>query len=519
MKEKKGQNKWQKPPEIPLIAMQRKFRKDVVPDRKYSFEIPPDPIPASAIMEIVTSDVIVVGGGLAGLSASLSAAQAGAEVTLVEMTGSFTGHGHDNAAIGSRLQKKLGIEIDRDEVILSLMKYAANKPDQRLIKMWAEGSGESMDWLLDMTDAAGLNVNMNHCPFPPAFNDTDEYYPEYQVTHKFDSQVLVVKCLKDNAIRSGIDIRFNTRARQLLRKGKGRVTGVIASNKNGEYIRFNARRAVVLCTGDYGNNAEMMAKYCPQAAYLAMDFKTSTGDGHMMAMWAGAVMEPAPHAPMILGPAGPLGMAPFLQVNIKGERFHNEDVPSGRYCNAVERQPGRQAWQIFDSTYREELPHMGVGHLKINEATDEIRNDVEKQRMKADKIEDLGKKMGVPVETFKATVKRYNELARMGKDVDFSKRPDRLTTIDKPPYYAGKGHCLLFAVMGGINVNTSLQALDKDWEAIPGLYMAGNTMGNRFTGDYPIICPGICNGTALHFGRLAGKKSARTNELNSNQGA
>jgi fumarate reductase flavoprotein subunit len=326
----------------------------------------------------------------------------------------------------------------------------------------------------------------------------------------FDAQTLVVKCLKENAVRKGINIRFNTRGRQLLRRGKGRVTGVIAQNKNGEYLRFNAKKGVVLTTGDYGGNAEMMAKYCPQAAYITLNLKTSSGDGHMMALWAGAMMEPAPHAPMIHGFPGPLGVAPFLQVNIKGERFHNEDVPTQNYCNAVERQPGQQAYQVFDSKYPQELPKMGIGLVKINEATDETRQRVEKLCFKADTIEELGKKMGVPVATFKATVTRYNEMARAGKDRDFSKRPDRLTTIDKPPYYAGKGRYFFLAVMGGIMVDTSLQALDKNREAIPGLYLAGNTMGNRFAVDYPTICPGICNGMALHFGRVAGKNAATT---------
>ena len=151
---------------------------------------------------------------------------------------------------------------------------------------------------------------------------------------------------------------------------------------------------------------------------------------------------------------------------------------------------------------------MGIGLGKMNEATDEARQSVEKQAVTANTIEELAEKMGVPIETFKATVARYNELARMGKDLDFGKRPDRLTTIDKPPYYAGKGLYFFLAVIGGINVNTRLQALDKDWEVIPGLYLAGNTMGNRFAVDYPTMCPGICNGMAVHFGRVAGINAA-----------
>ena len=103
----------------------------------------------------------------------------------------------------------------------------------------------------------------------------------------------------------------------------------------------------------------------------------------------------------------------------------------------------------------------------------------------ANSIEELAVKMKLPVETFKATVKRYNELARSGKDLDFGKRPDRLFPIDTPPYYAGKSGYSLLAVMGGLNINQKLQPLDKDWEAIPGIYLAGNTMGNRFAGRLP----------------------------------
>jgi len=108
------------------------------------------------------------------------------------------------------------------------------------------------------------------------------------------------------------------------------------------------------------------------------------------------------------------------------------------------------------------------------------------------------------VETFKATVKRYNELAYLGKDMDFGKRPDRLSPVDRPPYYAGKSGYSLLAIMGGLNVNQKLQPLDKDWEAIPGIYLAGNTMGNRFAVDYPTMCPGLSHGMAIHYGRIAG---------------
>jgi fumarate reductase flavoprotein subunit len=488
----------------PLKPPPVKNRKDIVPDSIYNFEIPPEPIPSNDIKKYIDAEVVVVGAGIAGLSAALSAAEAGAKTILLEKTATFQARGHDNAFIGSRLQAKLGIKIDKDEIILNLVKYGANKPDQRLIRMWAEGSGKTADWLMDMTDVAGIEVIIKQYPPPPAFNNVTEYYPQYHVTHHYHNERPVAKCLLDNAAKKGVVTYFKTRAKQLLRKEKGRVTGVIAQNEAGEYLQFNAAKAVILCTGDYGNNAEMMAKYCPQTAYLAPMILTSTGDGHMMAMWIGAVMEPGPHTPMIHGPAGPLLSAAYLQVNLLGERFQNEDVPIQSNVNAVERQPNRVAWQVFDSKYPVELPYHGLGLGKIIIATEKIRQEVAKIAITANSIEELAVKTQLPIETFKATVKRYNELARLGKDLDFGKRPDRLSPIDKPPYYAGKSGYSLLTVLGGLNINDRLQPLDKNWEVIPGIYLAGNTMGNRFAVDYPTMCPGLSHGMAIHFGRIAG---------------
>lgn len=492
----------------PLKAQRIQKRKEGVREIRYEFEIPPDPIPSSDIRKEVNTQVVVIGAGIAGLSAAISAAEAGANTILIEKTAAVQARGHDNAFIGSRLQGELGISVDKEEIILNLMKYGANKPDQRLIRMWAEGSGKTADWLMDMTDAAGLEVIINHYPPPPAFNNKIEYYPQYPVTHHYHNERPIAKCMLVNALKKGVDVHFKTRAVQLQREKKGRVTGVITQNAAGEYLQFNASKAVILCTGDYGNNSEMMAKYCPQSAYLAPMIPTSTGEGHMMAMWIGAVMEPGPHTPMIHGPAGPLLSSAFLQVNLLGKRFQNEDVPIQSNVNAVERQPGRITWQVFDSRYPEELPYLGIGLGKIIVATEKVQQEVEKVAIKADTIEELAVKLKLPVDAFKATVERYNNLARAGKDLDFGKRPDRLFPIDSPPYYAGRSGYSLLAVMGGLNVNEQLQPLDKDWAVIPGMYLAGNTMGNRFAVDYPTMCPGLSHGMAIHFGRVAGFNAA-----------
>jgi fumarate reductase flavoprotein subunit len=514
--------------ELPDIPPEDIFGKqEVISEPRYSFEIPPAPVPEKDIKITITSDIAVIGGGIAGSCAALSAAEAGAQTILIEKTDRYQGHGLMYGVIGSRLQKKLGIEIDKDEVILKLMQLAGNRPDQRLLRMWADNSGIAMDWLMDITDKAELGVFILDYPPPARFNNANEYYPQYLATHHYvlglgPEEGRVTKCIMDNAAKKGVVTYFNTQARQLIRAGgKARVTGLIAQDKDGNYIKFLVRKAVILCTGDYGNNREMVTKYCPHVLNMKCGLKTSTGEGLQMAMWSGAVMEPGPHTPMMHASPNPLGGVAFLNVNLKGERFQNEDIPGYAYINAIARQPGKTAWQIFDTKYPEELPLMGIGLGKRNMVTETKldfptmqhsieRQTVEKQAVKANTVEELAEKIKVPVATLKATVERYNYLVKLGKDLDFGKRPDRLTPIDHPPYYAGKdwGVKMYHVLLGGLNTNTRLQAVDKDWEAIPGLYLAGNTMGNRFAVDYPTMVPGISHGMCITFGRIAGKNAA-----------
>ena len=484
-------------------------RTDVIHERKFSFETQDATIQLNDIEESTEIEVLVVGAGISGVSAALSAAEAGASVLVIEKTKTHQGFGGEIAAIDSMLQKKLGVRIDQDEVILNLMKYAANRPDQKLIRMWAYGSGETLDWLMNMTDSAGVKVKLDQFPPPRVFDNSNEYYPQYLTAHEFGSVRLVLKCMIENALTKGVKFRFDTRAKLLLRDGNERVIGLIAQKANGNYIKINTKKAVVLCTGDYGYNSEMVSKYCPDVGDLQTMRTMATGDGHQMAMWIGAVMESAPHASMIHPSFAPLGNCPFLQVNIRGERFQNEDVPCECYCTAVSRQPGKTAWQVFDSKYQQELEYMGIGHMKEwNRPADKTKEWVEKNAVKAETIGELAQKIGIPRETFKATVARYNELAKSRKDLDFGKRADRLTTIDHPPYYAGQAQIMFFCAMGGLNVNSCLQPLDKDNNPIPGLYVGGNITGKLYGVTYPSMCPGLSNGMALHFGRVAGSNAA-----------
>ncbi len=127
----------------------------------------------------------------------------------------------------------------------------------------------------------------------------------------------------------------------------------------------------------------------------------------------------------------------------------------------------------------------------------------------ADTIEELAEKLNIPVEAFKATVERYNELSAIGEDEDFGKENYRLSTLDTPPFF-GTRQCggYFICTMDGIQIDDTMHAIDKDYMAIPGLYVVGDCSGNYCSGSYPNLMSGAAAGRSATFGRLAGKWAA-----------
>jgi len=496
-------------------------------ETKYAWETPPEPIPGTEIKETFDADIVVVGAGVAGVLASLAAVEAGASVVVVEKTDKAQGRGGDNTAINSRIQRELGIEFNKHEIVRQLWHWGQGRINMDLLYLWADNSGMVMDRIEEIMVENGLQVYLvvpdrtddnaaviDSWPRPESLHGWDyrtETIVEYPTCHRVGwihtDEGGWLNLVLDKVASLGADVHFNTRAEQLVREAGGRVTGVVASNEAGEYVQFNAAKAVILCTGDYGADPEMVAKYTPEKLLPGM-VATSTGDGHKMAMWAGAVMEQLPHCPMShLFHA--MGTDAFLQVNSQGKRFYNEDADTESIANQYFEQGG--AWVVFDSSWEEDVEKMGAGFFRIHQATDAVRADFEAklergQLIQADTIAELAEKMEVPADVLQATIDRYNELAYLGEDRDYGKRADRLTPVDEPPYYAGWSGKPAFAlvVLGGLLTNEKLQALDADGNVIPGLYLAGNTVGRRFKGGYPVICPGLSHSIAWTHGYLAG---------------
>jgi fumarate reductase flavoprotein subunit len=492
-------------------------------ESKADFEVCPPAIPARQIREKVTTDIVVAGAGISGLTAAASASEAGAEVILLEKGDTFHHRGLHNAALASRLQKQAGIEVDREKIIYTIMEFATYRSDQRLVRLWANNCDNVMDWLIDMAGAAGVEVILDPTTKP-------WYFPNYPIIHVFKPrmQESLAQMLQDFGQAHGVKIRWETPAVRLLREGKGRVTGILARNKQGDYIQFNARKAVILCTGDYGNDPQMVRWYCRPAVQdlkVVYEPDVNTGDGHKMGMWIGAAIDETPHCAMIwdfatFSHAGlfNLGRQPWLYVNADGERFMNEDLPYGYECNQILRQPGGFSWAIWDAKYDSEWPKMRsqccknmgpptfLWDPKLLEEALENGNV-----LTAPTIQELAHKIAVPAPTLATTVARYNQMAKKGKDEDFGKHPDRLTTLEQPLYHACKMETRRMVVLSGLQVNTRLQVLDTERQVIPGLYASGNVSGSFFGDSYPSTVPGLTHSRAWTFGRLAGLNAAAEN--------
>ena len=481
----------------------------------------------------------MIGAGIAGIVAALSAAQQGAKVQVVDKNPVFACRGGHITAFNSKLQKSMGIKLDYRQVIRDWVAWAQGRVDEELVWEFGHKSGACMDWLIDQAAKQGLQVTM----WEGYYKGPD--YTEYPVTHFFHEQnaelsyvygnskgignVALVPALEKEAKATGVVFNYKHPAVKILREGNGRATGIIAG-KAGQYTRFNARNAVIIATGDYASNNEMKQRFSPFAlhadAQIYFPNKCNTGDGVTMALQAGGAMQKhEPHAAVIHLEAGAASYG-FLHVNALGKRFKNEDVNTQSKSCTKEFQPHGIAWTVYDRDGLMQVKHQvdsnQGGGLFFGQMWQpwgkgwnyEVEKMTQEEHIKdgkvvvADTIEELAEKMKVPPANLKATVARYNELHKKQNDDDFGKRSVLLTPIANPPFYAGKLAATLLTMSGGIHTDRSLRVLDKDDQPIEGLYVVGSAAGDFFANDYPTICPGIGHGRCVTFGRLAGLRAA-----------
>lgn len=510
----------------------------------------------SDIKEEKDCDVLVIGLGISGLAALKAAAEAGASVIGIDKQKELCviADAGDFGIVNSNIQKEIGIEwAPKSEIVNQLMKDMRYRANPDFLGYWYDHSGEDFDWYIEGSDYEILpstwankqtdkeNYIRPKC-FPPleGYDYKKEYYPYFHGTITTNPNAnWASKAAFDSAIAAGAETMFSTWAEQLITDDSGNVVGAYVRDIDDAFTKINAK-AVCLCTGDIGGSQEMRDYYVPWAdefacVYYDNDAKgvvANTGDGHKMGMWAGAHMELGPLAPMTHHMGGAMGINSYLQLNMDGKRFMNEDIPGQNIADQMSRQPQKQSWQIFDSNWPEQIAAMPDGHGYANHyLTDEEAAQLttvaesgwslkllgiatpssieEGADVKADSIEELAKGMGLPADIVQAEIDRYNELCHKGVDEDYGKVPTRLFPVENPPYYAIKFEAAgMLVVMGGLECNSKLQPLDDQGNPIGGLFVAGNCMGGRFLVEYPVTVAGISLGTALSFGRMAGTNAA-----------
>ncbi|MCD8347658.1 MAG: FAD-binding protein [Lachnospiraceae bacterium] len=505
-------------------------------------------IAESDITEELETEVLVVGCGSGGWIAAMTAAEEGAKVLVVEKRESPTGPREDIGAINSSLQlasfeEYPEFEIDKIEAMQDIVRYGGGYVDSNLIRCWEDNSGELVDWLTELLESTGnwymsLEGGIGNTDDP----GRDKAYATGHSPHTTDDApegTTLNTTFQAHCDELGVEWKLSTALIRLEQDSAGKVTGIIAQDQNDEhYIRITATKGVIMCTGGYATNTQMMKALQPQTLDMKINYtlgSTCDGSGIKAMLWAGAALDPT-HASMMFNRCCCLptetagyettgrwfwfGEQPFLKVNLNGERFCNESGPYEFMLHSMCMQPNHTYCDIFDANneqYAEQFDEVGCCRLFAfpngalsNMTYDYVWSSVETliedgYVQKADTLEELAEKLNIPADTFVATVERYNELCAAGVDEDYGKEAHRLTPVDTAPFYGVRTGAWHLTTLNGCRINTDMQVIREDGTAIEGLYATGDCTGGFFSQTYPNLFTGLACGRTMTFGRRAAK--------------
>ncbi len=487
------------------------------------------------------TDIVIVGGGLSGLSAALTAVESGAKAIVLEKLGILGGAGifpEGSLGIGTRYQQENGIQTTTEQVFAKVMEFHHWRCNASVIRTLLNESGKTIDWLTDH----GAKITGIRTMFPPE--------KSLQVWHLFEGHgARLVRIMSAKTTEMGGSILTRTPVKELLINSEGVVTGVVAMNSDGDRVTVTAK-AVVISTGGFAGNKEMLKKYVPDVSSPGMSKLMSrgptvdgrTGDGINLAVSANAALAGMEalagnspyldHEPAIRQFSGPDYMKqtrcalsqPFLWVNKQGDRFYNESLGSvfSDVYNAMTSNGGLM-WSVFDHGMYNSMVENGpltpfnaivVPGQKMTALGKGIQKGIESGfAFKADTIEELAKKIHITPEKLSETIEKVNHYAELGKDPDFNRKPEHLIKFNTKhgPFYALKGLRAFFLTLGGVQINSNMQAIDNNGEAIPGLFITGQDMGGLYDSTYDLLAEGSASSFALSSGRIAVRNAIRIN--------
>ncbi len=472
--------------------------------------------PKSTEVKELSADAVVVGGGAAGMAATLRLAELGKKVILVEKTyrlgGCISVSGGNQVVMGSALQEEAGVSDDTPESMVE--DFQANGEDMcvpELIQLYADHVGETTDWL---NQSCGVEYNME-----AGLHDLAEYSHDRELAYAGGGNG-ASESMKAAIAESGADVLLDTSI-QAITMADGAVAGIEAVAKDGTTYKISAP-AVVLAAGGYGASQKWKPESLATSLYYGLT--TSTGDGLTVAtapeVNAGTLMlEYAKQYPngveVSEGRAkstidGNLVVWPMsaILVSPEGKRVVNEKASNHDILEVELQQENATLYLLMDAenyaAWSEKLPGTGFNMDDVQKWLD--ANGTTTPVFAHDEtIEGLAGRVNMDPEVLVETVDNYNAGVDAGVD-EFGRPGDYLTMkIGDGEYYLVEQKPRYATTMGGLVINEQLQVEDADGNVIPGLYAAGEIVGGVMGSNSP---SGANNGWALTSGKLAAESVA-----------
>lgn len=510
------------------------------PGQKWKFEIPPDPVDESLIKEGGTADVIVVGAGSSGTFAAVAAAEEGASVIVLQKNRTPHTIGSGSGVFGSQVQCEANIWFNPDDWISGMYKEANGYAQRKYLEAIVYNSGKAVDMVHRLRDKYRDEsfghfsaTNRGEYSGPSVVWTSNDQDSSCDTIKDYLVSPSLIRRLTDIATASlGVTYHYETPAYYLEKNDSGKIISVIAYDPDvhGGFLRFMAKKGIILACGDIINDPDMVSKYCPfsKDLFVKSFSPDNTGDGHKMIIWAGGRMFQGPFQQAIhFDPSSlPEGDAPgsgqpWMAVNALGMRYQNEDSKYFIIANECTLQPGHVRWQIFDNNnyqnWNKFSTAMMRGALAIKltgqpwdvAMKDAISRGAVLQADTLDELADLIGFTGDVKETFLTECERYQGFVESGVDEDFKKNPETLkyTMIKDAPFFAVKRRAHPIHYADGAFVDVNMQVVDDNDAPLGGggLYAVGNVAHGMFGPDYPQNPGGMTSGRCFTSGYIAGK--------------
>jgi fumarate reductase flavoprotein subunit len=471
------------------------------------------------------ADFVVIGSGVSGMVAAVTAAEAGLKVFVFEKQRSLGGTSNffdGMFAVESEMQRRKYIMYSRDEAFKRIMEYSHWRANPRVVRAFVNESGPTITWLQEQgVEFVDATINLPDAPRC------------YHVVK--GTGAAVIKALVNSARQKGVEIRPGVPVRKILKEGN-RISGVVVE-ENGEEVEV-AAKAVMVASGGYANNREWIRKYAGfelEVNAFPIGNVDKTGDGIRMAWEVGAAEEGMGLLELLrVGPINAeiqpknqvefAGGQPDLWVDPRGVRFCDEGIcfydPHVGTANA--RHKEGYTWSIFDDSIVERVATYGIDRgiamenppgtraTSIGKELEALLARDTKEVFDGGSVEELATKLGMEPATLKATVDEYNAFCTKGHDDLFAKDPKYLRPLRGPRFYAARMKTVFLGTLGGIKINQRTEVVDKKGRVIPGLYAGGFDAAGIWGDSYSIKdSSGASAGFSANSGRLAGKNAAK----------